>query len=293
MGINHSGLQKTPNIIEVIRSLYGKLRKSDRKVANAVIADPEKIMNSTIGKTAEIAEVSQPTVIRFCTAIGCEGFQDLKIRLAQSLALGAATHSAISDDDSPSDVTAKIFAYTMTSLDWAKNHLDLVEIERAVDIILGAASLKFFGFGASAIVALDMQQKFPLFGIPCNATLDSHQQFMSASMMRPDDVAVVISNTGRTNSIIDIARIAREQGARVIGITGSKANPLADYCDVVINVETPDNTDVFTPTTSRIAALVAGDIMSTLVVRGLGVAHNERLTRMKRQLKQKRQSDSL
>lgn len=112
------------NILEAIRMMRSDLRKSDRKVADIVLGDPHRILNATVAETAEIAEiaeVSQPTVIRFCSAIGSDGFQDFKIRLAQSLVLGTpATQSAIDRNATPDEVAAKIFDYTMTSLDWAR-----------------------------------------------------------------------------------------------------------------------------------------------------------------------------
>lgn len=279
------------NILEIVRMMRPELRKSDRKVADAVLESPQRIMNATVAETAEIAAVSQPTVIRFCSAIGCDGFQDLKIRLAQSLVLGTpATQSAISIDDTPDEVALKIFDYTMTSLDWARHKLDMNQVNEAVSLILTARSLEIFGFGASAIVAQDFQQKFPLLGVPCHATTDSHQQLMAAAMMKPGDVAVAISNTGETMSIVELARLAREQGGKVIAITGATNTALANYADVLINVETLDNTDLFTPTTSRIAALVVVDIISTLVARRLDRVENQRLVRMKRYLAQIRKN---
>jgi len=279
------------NILEVVRMMRPELRKSDRKVADVVLANPQRIMNATVAETAEISQVSQPTAIRFCNAIGCEGFQDLKIRLAQSLVLGTpATQSAIFIDDTPEEVASKIFDYTMTSLDWARHKLDMAQVNEAVELILNARSLEIFGFGASAIVAQDFQQKFPLLGVPCHATMDSHQQLMAASMMRRGDVAVAISNTGETLSIVELTRLAREQGAKVIAITGTTTTALANYSDVLINVETLENTDIFTPTTSRIAALVAVDIISTLVARRLDRVENQRLLHMKRYLSQIRKN---
>ncbi|MEM8552497.1 MAG: SIS domain-containing protein [Pseudomonadota bacterium] len=279
------------NILEVVRQRRGSLRKSDGKVADLLLADPDRVLRATVAETAEFAGVSQPTVIRFCHFIGCDGFQDFKLKLARSLAFGIpATHSAIDADDAPETVATKIFEYTMTSLDWARNHLDMVAINRAVDLIIEAKSLEFFGFGASAIVAQDAQQKFPLFGRPCNATVDVHQQFMATAMMAPGTVAIAISNTGATLSVIELARLAREAGAGVIAITGAPQAPLTHHCDVVINVETLDNTDLFTPTTSRIAALTVIDIISTLVARGLGSEHSDRLVDMKRNLSQLRRT---
>ena len=262
---DETGRMTGRNILEVVRIAYDGLRKSERKVADLVLADPHGILNATLADAAAAAGVSQPTVIRFCTALGCTGFQDFRLRLAHGLALGTpATHSVLLKTDTPEAVVEKIFDYTITSLDWARHHLDKGELVRAIEILEAARSIEFFGFGASGVVARDAQQKFPLFGVPCGAQLDSHQQIMSASVMREGDVAVVISNTGRTRSLVEVADAAREGGAKVIAITGSRAM-IGSHCDVTLVVETLDNTDSYTPTISRIAALVVIDILSTAV----------------------------
>ena len=283
----------TQNVLEVVRLMRGELRKSDRKVADLVLADPNRILNATVAETAAAAGVSEPTVIRFCAAIGCNGFQDFKLRLAQSIALGTpATHSVLLDTDPPEAVVEKIFDYTITSLDWARHHLDKEALTQAIGILEAAKCIEFFGFGASGIVARDAQQKFPLFGVPCGAQLDSHQQIMVASMMKAGDVAVVISNTGMTRSIIEVARTARENGAKVIGLTGFDT-PLATFCDVTLIVETLDNTNIYTPTISRIAALVVIDVLSTAVALRRDEAHLRRYQRMKRRLTEFRTTERL
>lgn len=281
------------NILEVVRVKRHELRKSDRKVCDVVLADPKRILNATVAETAEWAEVSQPTVIRFCISIGCQGYQDFKLRLAQSLALGTpATHSVILDTDSSAEVAEKIFDYTITSLDWVRNRLDPVAIGQAVQILEKANRIEFFGFGASGIVARDAQQKFPLFGVPCGAETDSHQQIMLVSMLKPGDVVVVISNTGATLSIIETARRARERGCQVIGLVGMNG-PLVHYCDVVIVVETLENTNIYTPTISRIAALTVIDVLSTAVALRRGAEHVDRFTGMKRNLSFLRTTDRI
>lgn len=274
----------TQNVLEVVRTMRPELRKSERKVADLVLAHASRILHATLAETAHLADVSQPTVVRFCVAVGCSGFQDFKLRLAHSLALGTpATHSVLLDTDAPEAVVEKIFDYTITSLDWARHHLDRGTLAKAIAVLEGAAAIEFFGFGASGIVARDAQQKFPLFGVPCGAQLNSHQQIMVAAMMRPGDVAVVISNTGRTRSLLEVARTARSNGATVIGITGSQS-PLVEECDLTLVVETLDNTNIYTPTISRIAALVVIDVLSTAVALRRGEGHQHRFQEMKRRL---------
>ena len=235
-------------------------------------------------RLAALAGVSEPTVMRFCVAIGFSGYQEFKLRLAQSLALGrSATHSVISDRDGLGAVDRQDLRIYADELDWARQHLDRAALERAVDILAGASSIAFFGFGASAVVAMDAQQKFPLFDAPSRAEADAHQQIMAASMMREGDVLVVISNTGRTRQIVEAAEIAKGAGAVLIGIVGAEG-PISALCDVSLLVETLDNTNVYTPTTSRIAALVLVDILSTAVALRRAPDHLCRLSRMKQRL---------
>ena len=274
----------TQNVLEICRAALPSLRKSDAKVAHLVLKEPFWILDATVGEAAERAEVSQPTVIRFCVAIGFSGFQEFKMRLAYSLALGRpATHSVITGTDAIGDVAGKIFEYTLTSLDWARQNLDGAALTQAVELLERATSIEFFGYGASGVVAVDAQQKFPLFGVPCRAQSDAHQQIMTASMMRSSDVAVLISNTGHTRLLVEAAQVVRASGAKIIGIVGADS-PVGACCDVVLLLETLDNTSVYTPTTSRIAALVVIDILSTAVALRRDESHNQRLTTMKRQL---------
>ena len=278
-------------ILELIRAALPTLRKSDAKVARLVLERPSRLLDCTVAEVAELAAVSQPTVIRFCVAIGFSGFQEFKIRLAQGLALGtSATHSVISDSESLGSLADKIFEYTLTSLDWARRHLQTDVLERAVDALAAANSIELFGFGASGIVAQDGQQKFPLFGVPCRAQSDVHQQIMAASMMRPGDVVIIISNTGHTVQLLESARLAREGGATVIGLLGSKG-PISALCHIPLIVETLDNTNVYTPTTSRIAALVVIDVLSTAVALRRDTQYMQELQAMKGRLNEFRSGE--
>jgi RpiR family carbohydrate utilization transcriptional regulator len=271
-------------LLDVIGAAVPNLRRSEQKVARRVLDDPHRAVHSSIAELADASDVSQPTVMRFCTAIGCDGFQTFKLRLAQSLAFGIpATHSAIERTDRTHDLVEKIFDFTLSSLEHARRNLDQADIDRAVDLLAGAEEILFIGFGASGIVAQDAQQKFPLFGVPCGAPVDAHQQFIAASLAGPGTAVVAISNTGRTRSVIRCVEVARANGAPTIGISGAQT-PLLAGCDVGLVVETLENTDFYTPTISRLAALVVVDILATATALRHPAGYIERLRVMKEQL---------
>lgn len=239
------------------------LRRSERKVAQTILDDPKAALALNMAGLAKAAQVSEPTVMRFCSAVGYEGFRSFKLALAQNLAFGLPpTHSAIRPGDTSGELAGKIFDHTLSSLGHARQNLDQEVVTQATDALACASDILFIGFGASGIVAEDAQQKFPLFGVPCNAPIDAHQQFIAASLSRPASAVVAISNTGRTRSIIDCAKVARSNGATVIGISGGHT-PLFEHCDVGLAVESLEDTDFYTPTISRLAQLVVIDILAT------------------------------
>ena len=281
------------NLLEKILRLKPVLRKSDQKVAEIVLNQPEDILDMTLATLDRTATVSEPTVIRFCTAIGCDGFRDLRVKLARSIAFARTTsHTAISNDDEVGTIITKIFDYNLSNLNWAQSHLDHAHVGAAVDILSGAARIEFFGLVASGIVARDAQQKFPLFGVPCGAAVDAHQMFMTAEMLGPDDVAVAVSNTGHTLEIVRAIEAAKHRGAGTIGITAQPDSPLAKACDVVLLLQTLENTNLFTPTVSRLAHLVLIDILSTAVSLRRGSGHHKRIAEMKAGLARLRNPDA-
>jgi RpiR family carbohydrate utilization transcriptional regulator len=268
-------------LLGTIAARLPTLRRSEEKVASLVLRDPVAALDYNMAGLADAAEVSEPTVMRFCTAIGFDGFRSFKIALAQTIALGLPiTHSGITPDDSPAELSEKIFDHTISSLDRARRSLDPAAVGAAVDLLAHATDAIFVGFGASGIIAQDAQQKFPLFGIPCQAPADFHQQFIAASMSSPRTVTVAISHTGQTHETIRIASAARAAGGKVIAITGDDG-PLSAHADVDIRLSTFEDTDLLTPTVSRLAGLVIIDILATAVALRSPQERLDRVSEMK------------
>lgn len=272
-------------LLEHLADRRSSLRRSELKVADLVADDPRQVVKSTMAAVAAAAGVSEPTVMRFAMSLGFDGFQQFRMALAESLVLGLpATLSTVEPGDDPAAIIEKIFDHTMTSLDRARRSLDAEQCERAVEAILDCSSIQFIGQGASGVIAEDAAQKAPLFGVPCVALQDSHQQFMAASVSGPGTVVVAISNTGETRSVLEITRLAKSRGCTLIGLVGVSDTTLGSVVDIPIVVRTFENTDIFTPSVSRLAALVAVDILATAVAIRRGAEHSEDLTRMKEQL---------
>jgi RpiR family carbohydrate utilization transcriptional regulator len=273
-------------LLEVIAARRDQMRPSDAKVADVVLAGPLAVMDLNLAGLAAAAGVSEPTVIRFCGAIGFDGYRAFKLALAGAVALGLpAENASIRRADTVPELVDKVFRRTISSLDRARRGVDLVAVEAGIGLILQASDLLFLGLGASGIVAQDAAQKFPLFGLPCQAPSDAHQQYMAASLATPGTVVVAISETAATAEVVRAAQAARAAGGHVIALTGNDG-PLGQVAEVEIRCATFEDTDLFTPTVSRLAALVVIDVLASGVAVRRPPAAMERVGAMRERLSQ-------
>lgn len=168
-----------------IQSRLEHLSKSERKVAEVILATPEQAIHSSIAALALEAGVSEPTVNRFCRSLETRGFPDFKLHLAQSLAHGTLyVNRNVDEDDSVESYTGKIFESAMASLDQVHHSLDMSAVNRAVDLLTQAKKIAFFGLGSSAAVAHDAMNKFFRFNVPVIYSDDIVLQRMSLYELR-------------------------------------------------------------------------------------------------------------
>lgn len=261
-----------------------RLSKSDKKLVSIIEKDPASIIHLSIANLARLSDVSEPTVNRFCHKLNCDGYPDFKLRLAQEISSSGRLFVEDMDrNDDSFTVIEKVLNAIQTSIQSLAHTIDPQTLNDAAQIISNCKSVNFFGMGASSSVALDAQHKFFRFGIPVIVHTDYINQRMISSMLNEQDVAVFISYTGRTAAMIENAKIAQQSGTQVIGITMSNS-PITQYCDFVLNAVTPEDTDLFTPMTSRITHLAVIDMLATTVALKLGSKVEDHITAIKTSL---------
>ncbi|MFT6389597.1 MAG: RpiR family carbohydrate utilization transcriptional regulator [Cellvibrionaceae bacterium] len=277
--------------MQVTQSILQKkstLRKSELKVADFVLEHLTDVIRLRITDLAAQAKVSEPTVIRFCRAIGCNGFQDFKITLAQELAASPSFGQiTVGETDSTADYCFKVFDSTADTILQVRDQLNINVITQAVNALSIAKRVEFFGFGASGAVAADAQHKFFRLQLATAAHSDHHIQSMSAASMQEGDVVVAISQSGRTSALLHSLSLVKEAGGTVIAI-GPSLSPLSAMADIAIEINVEEDTEIYTPLSSRIVHLVVIDVLAIGVAQRRGPELNEHLLKLKRGLKKLR-----
>jgi len=261
------------------------MRKSERKVADFVLADPASVLDMRIKDLASGSGVSEPTVVRFCRALGYDGFQAFRLQLARYLgSSGIYSQFSVSDTDSMADVSRKVFDSTIGSLLSVREELDISALESAIAALADAERVEFYGFGASGSVAIDAQHKFFRLQMNAAAYTDPHIQHMSAISLKASDVVVAISQSGRSTALIESVKLAREAGARIIGLVPNDT-PVAELCGIPIHINVEDSQHMFTPVSSRIAHLVVIDVLAMGVAQLRSGMLQDHLKKLNRSLK--------
>ncbi|MBA3059219.1 MAG: SIS domain-containing protein [Gammaproteobacteria bacterium] len=280
-------------MLDRIKACLPSLAPAEQRVAKLVLSDPRSFAQQPISELAQRAHVSKPTVVRFCRSVGYDGLSDFKLKLAGSVSEGVPfIHRSVDADDKTSDIMVKVIDNTVAAFLKYRNDARAAAMDKATSALMQAYAqgtrIEFFGVGNSGIVAQDAQHKFFRLGINTVAYSDGHMQVMGATLLRPGDCVVIISNSGRTRDLMDACDIARKHGATTIVITAS-GSPLAAAGHIHLAADHPEGFDRYSPMVSRLLHLLIIDILATCVALAIGGDKLQPLlSEMKNNLRSKR-----
>ena len=218
-----------------LRGLYPSLSPAESKVGQFVLDNPEKIMHMTLAEIASQTGVSDATAVRFCRSLGYEGWLEFKIALIQALPHSPQLiHNGISAEDSPAALARKVLLGSKQALDDTLAILDEQAFQKAVQLLAQARKILIAGVGTSGPMAHEMYNRLLRLGLTCQVQTDSYLQVMQVALLTPQDVLVVISQTGDSFDPRRTAAEAHRAGVPVICITGNALSAITAFADVVL-----------------------------------------------------------
>lgn len=248
------------NVLNKIRAVYDSLSMKEQTVADYILENPQETIHQTITELAENCHVAEATIFRLCKRVGFRGYQAFKIALASDIIQPIENiHEEIKATDNIGIIQRKLFKSHIDALNETLSLMEEEELQKAIDAISNADKVDFYGSGGSATIALDAFHKMIRTGIPCSYQQDSHLQIMSAALLTPKSVAVGISHSGSNKDVIDAIRVAKENGATTIGITGYMKSPLTKIVDILLYTSSKETKFRSESMASRIVQLAIVD----------------------------------
>jgi len=256
--------------LETIKSAVSNLAEAERKIAAFIVKSPQKALHLNISELARQAGTSPAAVVRFCRHIGSEKYSDFKLWLAKDVYQGwnekylpdLELESGTPGSRALHDMIDEV-RHTMTML---AQTLDPRAIEAAADRIRNAAITVLFGIGASGLAAEDLHHKLTRIGIPSSYLVDTHAQITAACALRSTDLAFIISYSGETKEMVEVAKQTKARGAYLIVMTMTSQNKLKEYADLVLEIPKVERMYRSAAELSRICQLTAIDVLFNVLI---------------------------
>jgi len=271
-------MQNESDIVSIITESFGQLRDAEKKVAQLILADLDFAANASISELSAAAEVSEASITRFAKAIHCKNVRDLKIRLAQSLAVGQRFVSDVNVE--PTGISG-IYETITSALNHNSQLITQKLVDQAIEKLSGARQILIFGVGGgSTMLAQEMQYRLFRLGFAATAYSDPMLMRMAAATMDSNDALICLSMGGFSPDVLAAAEIAAQSQTNTVVI--SKAGtPLAKIADVLLPIESKETDYIFKPTASRYVMMAAIDVLAT----ELAIKHKRKSREKLRKLK--------
>lgn len=251
-----------------IKESYDRLSVSEKRIAKYIIDNPNEVVRMPISELAEKCQTSKPTVVRLCKTLGYSGYKELCMFLNADILLsenGEMSYKDINPNDDSPEIVQKVSENNIKAIRNTVEIMDYAALNRAVELLVAARRIDFYGVGNSGFVALDAQNKFLRINKLATAQVDPHLQILTASNLSPSDVAVFISYTGETRDLLETMEIVKSTGASTISITKLGQNSLSQASDVNLFMVSDESFIRSGAMSSRIGQLCVIDILFSIV----------------------------
>ncbi len=253
------------DIFAKIQEEREQFSQSEQRIADILLNQFEFAVNASITELAERAEVSPPTVTRFCRRLGCQSFSDFKVSLAKTAYVGVRYLNPEAKSREPADVATDIITKAQNALFLMHRALDTDVLDKAAEKLSQAEMIYAFGSGGnSSMIASEIQNRLFRLGSRVTACNDHGMQLMLAAAARPKDVIIGSSFSGRNAELVRSFTLAREAGITTIALT-QRDSIVAKAAELVVGIDLPEGDNIFRPTSTRFAYLAIIDVLASLV----------------------------
>ncbi len=244
--------------------------EAEKQLISRLQRNPESVLRKTIKEIAKETYTSPATIVRLCKKLGCKGYKDFQSTLAYEVALFRESRDIafqkITQKDTVEDIIYKVTKKNIESLETTRKLLEPKIITECVKLLETSRTVSLFGLGTSLLVARDLYLKLLRADVICSLCDDWHAQFLTARNLRDGDVAIVISYSGLTEEMLQCAKEAKANGAKVIAITRAVESKLAAEADFVLPVAATELIHRSGAMSSRISQLNVVDVLFTTYV---------------------------
>ncbi|GIM30472.1 RpiR family transcriptional regulator [Clostridium polyendosporum] len=259
--------KKEKSVLDKIFAVYENLYQAEKKIADYVINNEEKIIDMTVSELSFESNVSEATIIRFCKKCDFKGFHHLKIKLAKEMV--NSEEKNVSNDLDPNNIGQSLQNILANKIEELKQTISMMDedvIKKILNAIKNARIVQFVALGNTIPIILDGAYKFNQIGIPSVANTIWESQLAFAYTLTEEDVVISVSSSGSSKRLLTLIDIANEKHATTICITNHEKSPLANKCKYHISTATREKLFFDEFSFTRISTMAVIEILFLLLI---------------------------
>ena len=263
------------------------LSPSERHIVDYIFENLNDIFNIGIVDLGERTFTSTATVKRLCKKLGVDSYIDFRLQLSAELtdynknSILETAQTPVGRYDSTDDIIKKVSSQNAKSIIDTMNLNSAETLDSVIVEMSRASRIDFYGVGPSNVVAEDAQIKCMRLGIPSAAFKDRVSMLMNAKAYTKGTLAFLISYTGLTEEIIDVASELARLGIPTVSLTSVSENELSGKCRYNLFVDASESWNRLGGMSSRISTLSMIDILFTALINANYEKHTVSMSRTK------------
>lgn len=249
------------DILERIHASYYQLTATEKRVADFVLTQSDRVQFMSITQLAEECGTAEATISRFCRSLKLKGFNAFKIELARHTTPEKVQRSREHSPDTPEGRFRDIGRQSVDAIGQTMNLMNPRTVIRAVELIERASRVMCIGSGGSMIMASDCAHQFSTVTPKVYAVSDTHMQMSACATMSAEDSIILFSYSGATTNGIQILELAKQRGVKSILVTRYNKSPAAKLADVVLQCGSNEGPFQFGSVPAKVAQLIVIDVL--------------------------------
>ncbi len=248
------------------------LSPSERHVVNYILENYQDVCNMGIVELGEKSFTSTTTVKRLCRKLGIDSYTNFRMMLSAAQDnymrqdILHSNRAPVSRYDSVPEVLKKVSQQNAASIMETSRVIDAETLEKVVALMASAQRIDFYGVGPSHMVAEDASLKCLRLKIDSTAFCDRVSMLMRAKNSGEDALAFLITYTGETDDIVEVAQELRRHRVPSVALTASTSNTVARLCQYTLCVDASESWDRLGGMSSRISTLNVVDALFTALL---------------------------
>lgn len=248
------------------------LSPSERHIVDFIFENLQDVSNMGIVELGEKTFTSTTTVKRLCRKLGIESYTDFRLQLSAEIAsydrinILKGAQNPVGQYDTTGDIIGKVSDQNAKSIIETSTLNNPQVISEVIQLMQSAQRIDFYGVGPSNVVARDAYIKCMRLGIPSSAIENPATMRMNVRAYPNGALAFLISYTGETDTIIDVAKELNSMGITSVSLTSFGDNRLADLCKYNLYVQASESWDRLGGMSSRISTLNLVDVLFTALM---------------------------